>query len=161
MDAKRQSKYPCSPRGNRAVDVQALWYTQLTNASDLARYMNREEDARRWNLAAERLRSNFEQDFVDTVAQSIYDHLNTDGSGDAQFRPNAIYALELVSDPDLKMQRQKKFGNVWYIRGECPHSISPMNSSILIMSNGIVIIKMMLIIMARYGFGIMVWPCSG
>ena len=32
MDAKRQSKYPCSPRGNRAVDVQALWYTQLTNA---------------------------------------------------------------------------------------------------------------------------------
>ncbi len=48
--------------------------------------------------------------------------------------------------------RQKKFGNVWYIRGECLHSISPTNSSILIMSNGIVIIKMMLIIMARYGF---------
>ena len=101
MDAKRQSKYPCSPRGNRAVDVQALWYP-IDECLDLARYMNREEDAQRWNLAVERLRSNFEQDFVDTAAQSIYDHLNTDGSGDAQFPSNAIYTLDLVSDPDLE-----------------------------------------------------------
>lgn len=125
MDAKRQSKYPCSPRGNRAVDVQALWYTQLMNASDLARYMNREEDAQRWNLAAERLRSNFEQDFVDTAAQSIYDHLNTDGSGDAQFRPNAIYALDLVSDPDLKMHETKE---VWE-RLVYPWGVSSLDQS--------------------------------
>ena len=37
MDAKRQSKYPLFTTWHRAVDVQALWYTQLTNASDLAR----------------------------------------------------------------------------------------------------------------------------
>ncbi len=110
MDAKRQSKYPCSPRGNRAVDVQALWYTQLMNAADLARYMNREEDARCWNDAAARLRSNFERDFVDTATQFIYDHLNTDGTGDTQIRPNAIYALELISDSNLKMHETKE---VW------------------------------------------------
>lgn len=110
MDAKRQSKYPCSPRGNRAVDVQALWYTQLMNAADLARYMNREEDARCWNDAAARLRSNFERDFVDTATQFIYDHLNTDGTGDTQIRPNAIYALDLISDSNLKMHETKE---VW------------------------------------------------
>lgn len=110
MDAKRQSKYPCSPRGNRAVDVQALWYTQLMNAADLARYMNREEDARRWNDAAARLRSNFERDFVDTATQFVYDHLNTDGTGDTQIRPNAIYALDLISDSNLKMHETKE---VW------------------------------------------------
>lgn len=110
MDAKRQGKYPCSPRGNRAVDVQALWYAQLTNATDLARYMNRDEDAQRWNDAAVHLRSNFEKDFVDTATKAIYDHLNTDGSGDTQFRPNAIYALDLISDPDLKMHEAKE---VW------------------------------------------------
>lgn len=110
MDAKRQGKYPCSPRGNRAVDVQALWYAQLTNAIDLARYMNKEEDAQRWTDAAVRLRSNFEKDFVDTTTKTIYDHLNTDGSGDTQFRPNAIYAFDLISDPDLKMHETKE---VW------------------------------------------------
>ena len=110
MDAKRQSKYPCSPRGNRAVDVQALWYIQLMNAADLARYMNREEDARRWNDAAARLRSNFERDFVDTATQFVYDHLNTDGTGDTQIRPNAIYALDLISDSNLKMHETKE---VW------------------------------------------------
>lgn len=110
MDAKRQGRYPCSPRGNRAVDVQALWYTQLMNAADLARYMNKEEDAQCWSKAAEHLRSSFEQDFVDTATNSIYDHLNTDGSGDMQFRPNAIYALDLISDSDLKMHETKE---VW------------------------------------------------
>ena len=37
MDAKRQSKYPCSPRGDRAVDIQALWYQQLTCAAEMGR----------------------------------------------------------------------------------------------------------------------------
>ncbi len=110
MDAKRQGRYPCSPRGNRAVDVQALWYTQLMNAADLARYMNKEEDALCWSKAAEHLRLSFEQDFVDTATTFIYDHLNTDGSGDMQFRPNAIYALDLISDSDLKMHETKE---VW------------------------------------------------
>lgn len=110
MDAKRQSKYPCSPRGNRAVDVQALWYSQLMNAADLAHYMNRVEDAKRWNDAAARLRSSFERDFVDTTTQFVYDHLNTDGTGDTQIRPNAIYALDLISDSNLKMHETKE---VW------------------------------------------------
>ena len=80
------------------------------NAADLARYMNKEEDAQYWSEAAEHLRSSFEQDFVDTATTFIYDHLNTDGSGDMQFRPNAIYALDLISDSDLKMHETKE---VW------------------------------------------------
>lgn len=36
MDAKRQGKYPCSPRGNRAVDIQALWFCQLESAAKIA-----------------------------------------------------------------------------------------------------------------------------
>ena len=123
MDAKRQGRCPCSPRGNRAVDVQALWYTQLMNAADLARYMNKEEDAQCWSKAAEHLRSSFEQDFVDTATTFIYDHLNTDGSGDMQFRPNAIYALDLISDSDLKMHETKE---VWE-RLVYPWGVSSLN----------------------------------
>lgn len=110
MDAKRQGLYPCSPRGNRAVDVQALWYAQLICAANLARYIDMKDDAELWNNAANRLRSNFEKDFVDAGNKIIYDHLNSDGSGDTQFRPNALYALDLISDSLLKMHETKR---VW------------------------------------------------
>lgn len=110
MDAKRQGMYPCSPRGNRAVDVQALWYAQLTCATHLARYIYQKGDALAWDKAANRLRKNFEADFVDAANMIIYDHLNADGSGDTQFRPNALYALDLISDSLLKMHETKE---VW------------------------------------------------
>ena len=108
MDAKRQGKFPCSPRGNRAVDVQALWYSQLTDAADLARLLDKTDDARHWDKAAAIIRSNFERDFIDKENKVIYDHLNTDGSGDLQFRPNAIYALDMISDPGLRIHETKK-----------------------------------------------------
>ena len=89
MDAKRQGKYPCSPRGDRAVDVQALWYEQLTAAAGLARYMGRKDDEQRWATAAGRLRDSFREDFTDAAAGMVYDHLNADGTPDMQLRPNA------------------------------------------------------------------------
>ena len=101
MDAKRQSKYPCSPRGNRAVDIQALWYGQLTAAVQMAQYMGKKDDVARWQAAADKLKSNFEKDFV--VDGRIVDHLNADGSPDHQIRPNTMYAYELISSDSLKM----------------------------------------------------------
>lgn len=101
MDAKRQSKYPCSPRGNRAVDIQALWYGQLEAAVRLADFMGKKDDAKRWREAAEKLKVNFEKDFVaDGV---IADHLNSDGTRDRQLRPNTMYAYELVSEDSVKI----------------------------------------------------------
>ena len=49
MDAKRQGKYPCSPRGDRAVDIQALWYQQLTCAAEMARYMGEDAQFHPWH----------------------------------------------------------------------------------------------------------------
>lgn len=101
MDAKRQSKYPCSPRGNRAVDIQALWYGQLTAAVQMAKYMGKDDDASRWQAAADKLKQNFEKDFV--IDGVITDHLNADGSPDHQLRPNTMYAYELISSDSVKM----------------------------------------------------------
>ena len=110
MDAKRQGKYPCSPRGNRAVDVQALWYRQLTDAADMAELTNQTTDAERWRSEAKQLQANFERDFTDRTTSSIYDHLNTDGSPDTQFRPNGLYALDMITDTVLSMHETRK---VW------------------------------------------------
>ena len=101
MDAKRQSKYACSPRGNRAVDVQALWWEQLVVSAKLAEYMGEKDDAKRWSEAARKLKANFEADFID--GGIIADHLNEDGSRDTQLRPNTMFAYDLVSDEDVKM----------------------------------------------------------
>ena len=64
MDAKRQGKYPCSPRGNRAVDIQALWFCQLESAAKIADCLGKKSDADRWRKAAEKLKGNFQKDFV-------------------------------------------------------------------------------------------------
>lgn len=99
MDAKRQGMRPCSPRGNRASDIQALWYNQLVCAARLATLIGKADDARRWSEAAERLKTNFQRMFIaDGV---ITDHLNADGSRDAQIRPNTMYTYDLVDNADV------------------------------------------------------------
>ena len=105
MDAKRQGVKPCSPRGNRAVDIQALWYDQLVTAAKLATYMGKKDDAKRWNETAEKLRKNFEADFI--VNGKITDHLNSDNTADTQLRPNTMFAYELVSADSVKMNDLK------------------------------------------------------
>lgn len=101
MDAKRQGKYPCSPRGNRANDIQALWWQQLECAATFARMMNRSGEATRWQAAADKVRDSFLRDFIDNDACTVADHLNADGSRDGQFRPNLLYTYEMIADTRL------------------------------------------------------------
>lgn len=96
MDAKRQGRYPCSPRGNRANDIQALWYAQLQDATHLAKIMNNRRDFMRWSNAAIKLKKSFQRDFIDYQTGHIHDHLNPDNSADRQIRPNELYAMEML-----------------------------------------------------------------
>lgn len=110
MDAKRQSVKPCSPRGNRAVDIQALWYKQLTSAAEIADLMGKKKDAKQWRAVAEKLWNNFKVDFVNAGTGKIYDHLNADNTPDMQLRPNTIYSHDMIDDLNVKMQDTR---NVW------------------------------------------------
>ncbi len=84
---------PWSPRGNRAVDIQALWFEQLHAGIWLAELGGRPQNVRRWKMAAEKLRRNFAKYFYHASTGGLYDHLNSDGSPDRQLRPNQIFAL--------------------------------------------------------------------
>ena len=101
MDVKRNN-IPGSPRGNRANDIQALWYQQLIDAAYMARYMGHELTAVEWETRAEIMREAFMRDFCDTTQYFVADHLNMDGSRDMQVRPNQLYALELVDDYNFR-----------------------------------------------------------
>ena len=103
MDVKRNG-IPGSPRGNRANDIQALWYEQLVAGSKIAALMDDMGSAEEWSGLATMLASNFESDYCDKGGSFIYDHLNADGTPDLQFRPNQLYCFDLVSDQDFKQK---------------------------------------------------------
>ncbi len=100
MDVKRLG-IPGSPRGNRANDIQALWYNQLMDGAYMARYVGDELRAIEWESRAQYLKENFKRDFCDTTTYFVADHLNTDGSRDLQVRPNQLYTFELIDDPNF------------------------------------------------------------
>ena len=109
MDVKRNG-IPGSPRGNRANDIQALWYGQLVAGAKIAAIMDDMGSAEEWSGLAQMLASNFEHDFCSKEKALIYDHLNPDGSADLQVRPNQLYCFDLVGDDDFK---QRVTRNVW------------------------------------------------
>ncbi len=90
---------PWSPRGNRAVEVQALWYTALHIGARMAKILKQDPAlASQWTSAASKLRKNFNRFFWNDSALCLYDHLNVDGSPDKALRPNQMFALTV---PDL------------------------------------------------------------
>ncbi len=103
MDVKRNG-IPGSPRGNRANDIQALWYEQLTAGSRIAALMDDISSAEEWCGLAQMLAGNFEHDYCDKENFMIYDHLNADGTPDQQFRPNQLYCFDLINDDEFKQK---------------------------------------------------------
>jgi glycogen debranching enzyme len=95
MDAGGED-HPYSPRGDRAVEVQALYYNGLRVAHWLALQQNHTDRAERYANLAERTRRSFQNLFWDPNAKRLSDHLNVDGSADRQIRPNTILALTAV-----------------------------------------------------------------
>jgi len=103
MDVKRNG-IPGSPRGNRANDIQALWYEQLVAGSKIAALMDDMGSAEEWSGLAQMLAGNFENDYCNKEESFIYDHLNADGTPDLQFRPNQLYCFDLVNDSEFKQK---------------------------------------------------------
>ena len=102
MDAKWHDRVPWSPRGNRANDVQALWLGQLQAGVELAGLLGDQPSAARWAQTASKLRDNFGRDFFSADQTALADRLRADGTPDFTFRPNQLFALDLVPSPELR-----------------------------------------------------------
>lgn len=104
MDARIEGRHAWSPRGNRAVEVQALWYTALRSAAELADFAGDPARAADWRAEAARNRDAFLRRFV--VDGRLADRLRPDGSPDLARRPNALLAIRVPWDdylpPDLQ-----------------------------------------------------------
>ena len=101
MDARIGGQQAWSPRGNRAVDIQSLWYNQLRLSAMIADSLGYTDDASKWNALAEKLKANFNKLFIDSNNHALFDHLNSDGSPDDQIRPNQLFAITIPQFDDL------------------------------------------------------------
>lgn len=104
MDARIEGRHAWSPRGNRAVEVQALWYTALQSAADLADFAGDPARAAEWRAEAARNRDAFLRRFV--VDGRLADRLRPDGSPDLAWRPNALMAISVPWDDYLPPELQ-------------------------------------------------------
>jgi predicted glycogen debranching enzyme len=109
MDAKEKGVRAWSPRGNRAIDVQALWimalegFHALAYACELVRPVPHIPDRRPKSAEAIfigdqvtfllKLEVAINTHFVDAAKGRLVDHLKPDGTKDYKLRPNALFAL--------------------------------------------------------------------
>ncbi len=95
---------PWSPRGNRAVDIQYLWYRQLKDGAAMAEVNNDSVKAGQWREIAQKLRENFNEHFIHRDEMILYDRLEADDKPDTRVRPNQIFAFDLVDDDEVRKQ---------------------------------------------------------
>lgn len=93
---------PWSPRGNRANDIQALWFNQLLIGAFVAEYFHEYHDAARWSKLAQKVEQNFRRYFIDDGNKLIYDHLNANGTPSTELRPNQLYCIDLAIPEDVR-----------------------------------------------------------
>lgn len=109
MDASAGPGQEWSPRGDRAVEIQALWYEQLRAASHLARRVGEEALAASYDRWADTVQRHFRAQFYDADAGLLIDHLDADGTPDRQVRPNQFFALrtfDLGADRNRRIARR-------------------------------------------------------
>lgn len=131
MDAGGEA-HPYSPRGDRAVEVQALYYNGLRVAAWLAQEQGRSEKASRYADLAERTRRSFRELFWSEPEQRLFDHLNVDGSPDRQIRPNTILALTAVEPawpPLLDEDQVRAVVDRAYERLVLPYGVTSLDPS--------------------------------
>ncbi|MCB0563108.1 MAG: hypothetical protein KDD01_01885 [Phaeodactylibacter sp.] len=97
-----EEKLPWSPRGNRANDIQALWYGQLQASIFFANQLDKTEDAKRWISVAKKLRVNFIKDFLAEGQVIMADCLQKDGTPEFTLRPNQLFALDFIKNDSLR-----------------------------------------------------------
>ncbi len=119
---------PWSPRGNRACDIQTLWYQQLMAGVFCAEYFNDFSAAARWKVLADKLEKNFAAYFVDPKNNLIYDHLRTDGTPSQELRPNQLFSIDMMIPEDVRQQSVRTvLGQLVYEHGTATLAQSDSN----------------------------------
>lgn len=97
MDARIANREAWSPRGNRAVEVQALWFTALDVAATLAERNGHDEEAEHYRLLAQRAQAGLLKHFWD--GRRMADRVQANGEADFSLRPNQLMLVSIPFSP--------------------------------------------------------------
>lgn len=101
MDAQTGSVIQ-TPRGTRAVEIQALLYQMYFAYKNLLILLNPDNELiADINLKIESLLENIKTYYWNELGRTLYDHLDLDGFQDQDKRPNQFLALSLLPDDFL------------------------------------------------------------
>lgn len=102
MDAKKDGKIPFSPRGIAANDIQALWYQMLDVGEYFATYVKDSNFANICKQYKHKVRNNFIRYFHNDKYNYLADRLDSNYNQDWKFRPNQLFAYDLIEDTTIK-----------------------------------------------------------
>jgi glycogen debranching enzyme len=89
---------PYTPRGDRAVDIQGLWYQQLLAAAAIADLAGQPALATGYRGHAAQVAAAFLGAYFDPLRGTLADRLQPDGGLDVTVRPNQLVALRAMGD---------------------------------------------------------------
>jgi type I pullulanase len=106
MDARIDGRLPWSARGDRAVEVQGLWYAALHSGARLARLASENARQRRYSRDAARLHGSFRLRFHDPDSGQLADRLlpDTEGCDDGRAAEGGPWA----GGPDGRGRRDQR-----------------------------------------------------
>lgn len=87
-----------TPRAGKAVEINALWYSNLVGVSALIKKHDAAKSAHYRDIA-KLVKKHFKAAFERPDGVGLYDHIRLDGSKDASIRPNQIFAASLKNSP--------------------------------------------------------------
>ena len=98
MDAKYDG-VAITARYGKAVEINALWYNSLCQLAEYYTKRRDTESARHYHNMADKVKSSFCELFWNETGDYLNDCILPDGSADATFRPNQIFAVSLPFSP--------------------------------------------------------------
>jgi hypothetical protein len=108
MNSRSSDGTPLAPRGNRAAEMQLLWYFEQLIGSYAATFLGDGRIAEVWAADADSTASSFNRLFLDTVSYRVYDHLRPDGQPSVELRPNTLLCLELIGSELVQQTMLKR-----------------------------------------------------
>lgn len=97
MDAKYDG-IAFTPRYGKAVEINALWYSNLCCLADYYHHQN-EQEARFYTTLSEQVRHSFQEQFWNSHLGYLNDCILQPGKADTSLRPNQIFAISLPYSP--------------------------------------------------------------
>lgn len=93
MDARIKGQAPLSARGNRANDIQSLWFEALNIFVILSSIMNSTERIDEIHDVISKLKTKFKEIFWDNETELLADRIDADGTKDFKIRPNQLFCV--------------------------------------------------------------------